>query len=555
MHRNRPATDSPDSGLVATFSLAALILAASASAHPVTIDHSIGDWMTSGPPIMNLGEFVRGSGQVGEYVWVDVPDDHGTDLFSVPGADLRQFRVTADATRLYFLVRTASTAWDNPFPSYQIAVDLDRATSSGQTSFAGFADTQVAADAAWEFLIQTRYAPTFSVVVLDPAFNTVATGAVETPGAGTTAWFEIAVDWSSLGLDGPPSTPLRITVASFLERFEEPGVTWDIGGPSVSNAIDGLTNYGDPRSSGFPATAVEIADQVVDYHVDLWFESDGEVMSPLLISEVLSDAPASGVEWVELQARVPIGLEGFRIGDEETPDGAEGMAVFPAGATASPGQSIVVTNFGTSFTGFYGFPPTFETSGTDLSIPDLVADGAWASTAAFGLVNAGDEVIVLDPSWTVLDVYRYGAGFWPSTGATTVPAQGRSYERIPPVLDSNASSDFRLQISPTPGTGPVAVGPPTAPTRLALSTPWPNPARTHVRWSIQLARECRVRLEVFDLMGRRMCSLMDSSMPAGAHDVVWDLKDDRGRPVGAGRYEARLTDGRSIARRSMIRIP
>ena len=50
-----------------------------------------------------------------------------------------------------------------------------------------------------------------------------------------------------------------------------------------------------------------------------------------------------------------------------------------------------------------------------------------------------------------------------------------------------------------------------------------------------------MRLEIFDLAGRRLGTLVDGERPAGAQVAAWDGRDDEGRAVAAGIYFVRLT--------------
>jgi flagellar hook assembly protein FlgD len=49
-----------------------------------------------------------------------------------------------------------------------------------------------------------------------------------------------------------------------------------------------------------------------------------------------------------------------------------------------------------------------------------------------------------------------------------------------------------------------------------------------------------VRLELFDLLGRRIRRLVDDERFAGESRVAWDGSDDSGRSLGPGVYLARL---------------
>ena len=52
-----------------------------------------------------------------------------------------------------------------------------------------------------------------------------------------------------------------------------------------------------------------------------------------------------------------------------------------------------------------------------------------------------------------------------------------------------------------------------------------------------------MRLEVFNLLGQRIATLVEGEQPAGVHTAVWDATDGSGQAVGAGVYLYRLTVG------------
>lgn len=81
------------------------------------------------------------------------------------------------------------------------------------------------------------------------------------------------------------------------------------------------------------------------------------------------------------------------------------------------------------------------------------------------------------------------------------------------------------------------------PTRFALAQNQPNPFERLTTIRFDLPREATVRLEVFDLQGRRITVLADGSLPAGYHTVDWDRRDVHGTPARPGVYLYRLTAG------------
>jgi hypothetical protein len=56
----------------------------------------------------------------------------------------------------------------------------------------------------------------------------------------------------------------------------------------------------------------------------------------------------------------------------------------------------------------------------------------------------------------------------------------------------------------------------------------------------ELPRAGRARLEIADLAGRRVATLVDDDRVAGRHLAVWQGRDDALRDAPAGLYFARL---------------
>ena len=78
------------------------------------------------------------------------------------------------------------------------------------------------------------------------------------------------------------------------------------------------------------------------------------------------------------------------------------------------------------------------------------------------------------------------------------------------------------------------------PTELRLLMPRPNPFRSQVVVRYDLPSPLDVRLEVFDVSGRRRAVLEDGPRIAGTHQIVWDGRDAGGDPLGSGVYWMRL---------------
>lgn len=388
------------------------LVCARAQAHPVTVDGNPSDWAPRLPGVANQGIIVRHTAGEGEYVWRDASGDARTDLSSPEVvADIEAFQATGSPTGLAFLVRRAAGVSLTGAPiQMQIAIDTDLVEGSGQEYFAEYGDQKVASNARWERLVETKFGSGSTGQVMDTNFSQV--GSVEAI-QGSDGVVEMAVSWAALGLSGPPSTPLRFSVAVF--RAQNNDITVDVGGATISNALDVISDYGDPAASSYPNTWTEVQDNVLYYHFDLWFNASGEVYSPLLIDRFMPNTTSGGPgEWCLIRNVSPasISLANYKLGDEETPDGAEGMASFPVAALA-PGAVFVVAVSAADYAAFFGQNPDAEyPPGGVGSVPDMTDFSAWHGgfTGNMLLSNAGDELLLLSPENTVLDVVIYGTG-------------------------------------------------------------------------------------------------------------------------------------------------
>ena len=87
----------------------------------------------------------------------------------------------------------------------------------------------------------------------------------------------------------------------------------------------------------------------------------------------------------------------------------------------------------------------------------------------------------------------------------------------------------------------AALGGRALPARFALGPNYPNPFNPSTIIPYQLAASSQVRLEVFNLLGQHIATLVDGERPAGFHTAMWTATDGVGRAVGAGVYIYRMT--------------
>ncbi|RMI00301.1 MAG: T9SS C-terminal target domain-containing protein [Calditrichaeota bacterium] len=104
----------------------------------------------------------------------------------------------------------------------------------------------------------------------------------------------------------------------------------------------------------------------------------------------------------------------------------------------------------------------------------------------------------------------------------------------------------------------IDIDPDNVPRRIALFPAYPNPFNAVTTLRIDLPDNGRgshrLRLEVFDLHGRRVATLLDGNYAPGSYAVIWDATDARGQPVASGLYIYRMVTENFVQSRRMLLV-
>lgn len=112
---------------------------------------------------------------------------------------------------------------------------------------------------------------------------------------------------------------------------------------------------------------------------------------------------------------------------------------------------------------------------------------------------------------------------------------------------ANAIEDYRAA---TPVTESDDV---LLPESYALEQNYPNPFNPETNIAYTVLRPGRITIEVFNLVGQRVVTLLDQYQPAGNHLVRWDGADERGNPVASGVYLYRMkAEGFSSVKKMLL---
>ncbi|NIR49004.1 T9SS type A sorting domain-containing protein, partial [candidate division KSB1 bacterium] len=78
------------------------------------------------------------------------------------------------------------------------------------------------------------------------------------------------------------------------------------------------------------------------------------------------------------------------------------------------------------------------------------------------------------------------------------------------------------------------------PQKFQLLQNFPNPFNPTTTIKYQLPKTTNVRLEIYNILGQRIKTLVDAQQPADYYTIQWDGRNNHGVQVGSGLYIYRL---------------
>ena len=469
--------------------LLSLISVANVGAHTVTIEKgttvpSRTDWFATQPDTAQ-GAVMRNKAQQGEFIFNDATK---SDLRSISAssaitreADLDWFGITADANNIYFLAKVENYCCitNNPSIELMITIDTDHVSSAvpAKTQLpladATVAQTNVPGDAAWEYVVDTKFSAGASGVKFvtgstniwsnsggtqtsNGCNSTTCPSQLAAAGISQGSFAEIAVPWTSIAGAKPTGANfLRFTVATLHNPRAIPTDGYN------SPVIDVLGNG---------KTLADIQDGTMNTSFDVHFDTNPapvnatyEPYAPLLISEfqpnpVGDDSPgptntSTDSEWIEIYNpnTFAVNLNDYKVGNAaKSGSSSQGMFRFKSGASIGAKATVIVAKFKTRFlAGHPGFP---NSQVYDIS-SDLTKYSAWANGDTISLDNGPstgattfeEQVLLLDLKDDIVDLVNYGTPTVPTPGNIPIfsssVAEGVSFERCPAGLDTNGGFD------------------------------------------------------------------------------------------------------------------
>ena len=193
-------------------------------------------------------------------------------------------------------------------------------------------------------------------------------------------------------------------------------------------------------------------------------------------------------------------------------------------------------------------------TGDGATTPDAVfhidpATGSATLVGAAGLTSVGIlEGLMFDPAGNLYGV-KTPAG--PPARFVSIDKATGAATSVGPVGARRVSAlAARLQRAVLVGIDDAATA--AIPESFALLQNYPNPFNpsTTIRYGLPVAAP--VSVAIYDVLGRRVRTLLDGNQAAGWHRITWNGRDDQGERVSSGIYIYRLQAGEFMSSRKLV---
>ena len=239
---------------------------------------------------------------------------------------------------------------------------------------------------------------------------------------------------------------------------------------------------------------------------------------------------------------------------------------YPAGVDAGPAVagygdmiyyqgawSSIATDFGLDYNwNIQGYIAN-SARGNIASTPLVVNDNREVNGSfAIGNLPASPNATTSDRSLLGYNLYMDGSVV---NGSTLIPeatytqtdiANGNHVWVVTAVYDGGESAPsnvFQSNVDATPN---------QIPTVTTLSGNYPNPFNPTTTISYSINSNSKVTLDIYNIRGQKIRTLVNENQMANTYNVVWDGKDSAGKTAASGVYFYKLTAGRYVSTKKMI---
>ncbi len=131
-------------------------------------------------------------------------------------------------------------------------------------------------------------------------------------------------------------------------------------------------------------------------------------------------------------------------------------------------------------------------------------------------------------------------------------ANRTGFTRVP--TGARVNINYVIGLITVQGTDVREINPGAIPRQYALSQNYPNPFNANTQITFALPKAGNTRLDIFNVLGQKVSTLVNEYMSAGSKIVNWDGRDDRGVDVPSGIYFYRLSSLDFLQTKKMLLV-
>ncbi|MFH0735848.1 MAG: FISUMP domain-containing protein [bacterium] len=90
------------------------------------------------------------------------------------------------------------------------------------------------------------------------------------------------------------------------------------------------------------------------------------------------------------------------------------------------------------------------------------------------------------------------------------------------------------------------------PDEIKLNQNYPNPFNPSTNIQYSLSKPSQVKLSIYNMLGQKIKTLVDSFQNGSSYSIVWDATDDKNNPVCSGAYFYRLESSNTYVQKKML---
>ncbi|MFO7312822.1 DUF5666 domain-containing protein [Rhodothermus marinus] len=191
----------------------------------------------------------------------------------------------------------------------------------------------------------------------------------------------------------------------------------------------------------------------------------------------------------------------------------------------------------------------------EIKLEDFVAATGQADSVRADAVVVQQMTFLIDAQTVVVDEHQRPIAWSDVQAGQQVIVYGRRPAPAGKTGATTAGTTYTADYVTVLGTPSTTSAEPSAlPATFELAPSYPNPFRqqTTIRFTLGGTAPQPVTLEVYNVLGQRVRTLVQGMLSPGRHEVIWDATDDAGRPAASGLYLYRLRVGNQVQTRSMV---